>query len=494
MKRVVIAGGGTAGWLAAAALTRQLRDQVAVTLVESDAIGTVGVGEATIPTIRPFHALLGLDEREFLRATGATFKLGISFEDWARVGDRYIHSFGTLGRGTWMAEFHHLWLEARRQGVAGDIGACCVEHEAARAGRFTADEGAALSYAYHFDAGRYAAYLRQRAETQGLTRVEGRINRVERDGASGDIAALVLEGGERIEGDLFIDCTGFRALLIEGEFAAGWEDWGHWLPTNRALAMQTRATGPAVPFTRAVAHDAGWRWQIPLQHRVGNGLVYAADHLSDDEAHARLLASVEGEPLTEPRLIRFATGRRKRVWINNCVALSLASGFVEPLESTSIHLTMIAITRLLQLFPFDGATTARAARFNDLASRELERVRDFVVLHYALNQRPEPFWQRARAMDLPATLVERIALWREGAQAWQGADDLFRVDSWVQVMLGQRLEPAGHHHLARLMSPDRLRQALADMQAGTAAAVDRLPAHQQFLDHYAGPHPAVAMA
>ncbi|WP_121116004.1 tryptophan halogenase family protein [Croceibacterium ferulae] len=489
VQRVVIAGGGTAGWLAAAALTRQLRDQVAVTLVESDAIGTIGVGEATIPTIRSFHALLGLDERTFLRSTKASFKLGIQFENWAREGDSYIHSFGALGRGTWMAEFHHMWLEARAQGFGGAVSAACAEHEAARLGRFATDEQGTLNYAYHLDAGLYAKALREQAEAQGLTRMEGRIARVERDGASGDIAALVLEDGTRVAGDLFLDCTGFRALLIEGEMQAGWEDWSHWLPTNRALAMQTRATGPAMPYTRAIAHDAGWRWQIPLQHRMGNGLVYASDYLSDDEAHHRFASMVEGEALTEPRLIRFTTGRRKRVWVKNCVALSLASGFVEPLESTSIHLTMIAITRLLQLFPFNGSTPALARRFDDLAQRELERVRDFVMLHYVLNQRPEPFWQRMRDMPLPDSLADRIAVWREAAHAWQGAEDLFRVDSWVQVMLGQRLEPEGHHHVARLMPPDRLQQTLAAMQAATAASVARLPTHQQFLDRHGGAPP-----
>lgn len=482
--RIVIAGGGTAGWLAAALLTRQLAGLVEVTLVESEAIGTVGVGEATIPTIRSFHALLGLDEREFMAATGASFKLGIAFEGWAKAGDRYIHSFGEVGRSTWMGDFQHFWLEARRQGGAADIGAYCLEHEAADAGRFLGGPDTPLNYAYHFDAGRYAAYLRTRSEAQGLTRIEGKIARVERNGESGDIAALVLDDGQRIAGDLFLDCTGFHALLIEQTLGVGFEDWGHWLPTDRALAVQTRATGPAVPYTRAVAHEAGWRWQIPLQHRVGNGLVYSSRHLGDDAARERLMASVEGQALIEPRLIRFRTGRRLAMWERNCVALSLSSGFVEPLESTSLHLVMIALTRLVQLLPFGHPGAAARTRFNDQARREIEAVRDFVLLHYHLNQRPEPFWRERREIAPPDSLAERIALFAEGAHTYQSADDLFRTGSWTQVMLGQRLTPAAWHPLARAMPPGELGTVLGGLHANIAATVARLPTHQQFLDGY----------
>ncbi len=482
--RIVIAGGGTAGWLAAALLTRQLPDLVEVTLVESEAIGTVGVGEATIPTIRSFHALLGLDEQEFMAATGASFKLGIAFEGWARDRDRYIHSFGEVGRSTWMGDFQHFWLEAERQGVAAPVGAYCLEHEAAEAGRFVGGPDTPLNYAYHFDAGRYAAYLRQRSEAQGLRRIEGKIARVERDFASGDIAALVLDDGQCVRGDLFLDCTGFHALLIEQTLRVGFEDWGHWLPTDRALAVQTRSIGPARPYTRAIAHDAGWRWQIPLQHRVGNGLVYSSCHLGDDAARERLLASIEGEALIEPRLIRFRTGRRLAMWDHNCVALSLSSGFVEPLESTSLHLVMIALTRLVQLLPFGQPGAAARARFNEQGRREIEAVRDFVLLHYYLNQRPEPFWRERREIPPPDSLAERIALFGEGAHAYQSADDLFRVGSWVQVMLGQRLVPAAWHPLATAMPPGELGAVLDQLRSGIAATVAQLPTHQQFLDSY----------
>ena len=488
--RIVIAGGGTAGWLAAAILTRQLGALADVTLVESEDIGTVGVGESTIPTVRAFHALLGIDEQEFMRATGASFKLAISFENWARDGDRYIHSFGDVGKSTWMSDFQHFWLEARERGLAKPFGAYCLEHEAAAAKRFATGQSTPLNYAYHFDAGRYARYLRQRCEANGLTRVEGRIDRVEQDGESGDIAALVMANGTRIEGDLFFDCTGFRALLMGETLGIGFEDWSHWLPTNRALAMQTRSTEPAVPYTRAIAHNAGWRWKIPLQHRVGNGLVYCADYLDDDAARERLLRDVEGEHLIEPRLIKFRTGRRRAAWHRNCIALSLASGFVEPLESTSIHLIMIALTRFLQLFPAGRPSAATVARFNEQAALEIEGVRDFIILHYHLNEREEPFWRDRREMSIPDTLAERLALFRESANTFQANHDLFRIASWLQVMLGQRLEPATHHPLIKLMPPDQLKAVMRSLSDNIAQAVRGLPSHQRFLDQYCPEAPA----
>jgi len=482
--RVVIAGGGTAGWLAAAVLTRQLGPLLEVTLVESEEIGTVGVGESTIPTIRSFHALMGLDEQEFMRTTGATFKLGIAFENWSREGSRYIHSFGDVGKSTWMGDFQHFWLDARRRGFAGDLGEYCFEHQAAEAGKFRTGPDGRLNYAYHLDAGRYARFLRARSESAGLKRVEGRIARVERHAVTGLIEALALADGQRIEGDLFLDCTGFRALLIGDAMGVGFEDWGDWLPTNRALAVQTAATGPALPYTRAIAHDAGWRWRIPLQHRVGNGLVYAADYLSDDEAHARLIGAIDGERLIEPGLIRFRTGRRQRAWQGNCVALSLAAGFVEPLESTSIHLIMTSLTRLIQQFPFEGVNEAVVSRFNDQSRAEMERVRDFIVLHYHLNDRPEPFWRRQRDMAPPDSLVERLTLFREAAQAYQAPDDLFRVASWLQVLFGQELAPRTYHRMAELIPDAALSKALTDLKLSIDEAVAGLPEHQVFIDDY----------
>jgi tryptophan halogenase len=483
--KVVIAGGGTAGWVVAAALGKLLGPLVEVVLVESDEIPTVGVGESTIPTSRSFHALLGIDESEFMRATGSTFKLGISFENWARIGDRYIHSFGVNGRSTWMADFHHVWLQARALGLAGQLGEYCFELQAAAAGKFATSDQANINYAYHLDAGHYARFLRTFSEDHGVRRIEGRIEQVEQDAESGNIAALVLQSGERIAGELFIDCTGFRGLLIEGALKAGYDDWTQWLPTDTGLAVQTRSVGPALPYTRAIAHDAGWQWRIPLQHRVGNGLVYSRRHLSDDEASARLLAQVEDEPIAEPRLIRFRAGARRKAWVGNCVAFGLSSGFVEPLESTSIHLFMIGVTRLIQLFPFGGISEAVVKRYNDLASAELERIRDFIILHYKATERDDSaFWRQCRDMEVPDSLAERIALFREGAVAYQSPDDLFRVDSWAQVMLGQRIEPRAWHHMAALMTADQLRDALAGIRSNIAGAVARMPRHQDFLDQY----------
>ena len=481
--RVVIAGGGTAGWIAAAAIARQLGRLVQVTLVESDAIGTVGVGEATIPTARSFHQLLRIDEAAFMRATGATFKLGISFENWGSEGERYLHSFGTVPMKTWVAEFQHFWLEAQARGFAEPVGAYCLEHEAALAGRVSREGEGATNYAYHLDAGRYAAFLRQIAETEGAARIEGRIAAVQR-AENGDIASLALEDGQRVEGDLFIDCTGFRALLIEGELEAGFEDWSHWLPMDGAFAMQTRLEGDPVPYTRAIAHAAGWQWRIPLQHRMGNGCVFTSAHMQADEARELLLRTTTGKALTEPRLVRFTTGKRRRVWDRNVVALGLSSGFVEPLESTSIHLFMAGVTKLIQQFPFGPASEVQRARYNRMADAEIDRVRDFVILHYKLNQRPEPFWQGMAALDVPDTLAERIALFAEQAEAWQAADDLFRVDSWMQVMLGQNLRPASWHRLARLVSDEKLRGNLMGLRQRVQTRLAAMPSHQSTIDTF----------
>jgi len=487
VRRVVIAGGGTAGWVAAAALGRLLGPLLDITLVESDEIGTIGVGESTIPTARTFHHLLGIDEREFMRDTKSSFKLGIAFENWGAIGDRYIHSFGQIGKSTWMGDFQHLWLQAKAAGHAGDIGEYCFELQAAEAGKFATSDKSAINYAYHLDATAYARFLRRFSESHGVKRVEGRIKAVAQHAETGFIEALVLESGDRLEGDLFIDCTGFRGLLIEQALEAGYEDWSHWLPTDSGLAVQTGSVGPAIPYTRAIAHDAGWQWKIPLQHRVGNGLVYCSDHLSDEDAKARLLAQIEGEVLIEPRLIRYRTGRRKKVWDRNCIAFGLSSGFVEPLESTSIHLIMIGATRLAQLFPFGGFSDALIDRYNELARKELEGIRDFIILHYKLTERDDsPFWRRCREMEIPESLARRIDLFRDTGLAWQDSDDLFRVDSWVQVMLGQRLQPRAYHRMGALMRPEQLRQALEDIRGNIAKAVAGMPRHQDFLEGYCG--------
>ncbi|HEU4959004.1 MAG TPA: tryptophan halogenase family protein [Sphingomonas sp.] len=483
--RVVIAGGGTAGWIAAAALAQRLRSLVEITLVESDAIGTVGVGESTIPTARSFHTFLGIDEAAFMRATQATFKLGISFENWHRPGDRYFHSFGSVGRSTMLADFQHFWLEARRQGFGRAFSDYSLEARAAALNRFATAPDSELAYAYHLDATAYGRFLRVLAEAAGARRVEGMITGVEQDSATGAIDALVLASGERVEGDLFIDCTGFRALLIGQTMKVDFEDWSPWLTTDSAVVVQTEAHGELVPYTRAIAHEAGWRWRIPLQTRVGNGFVFSSAHMTDDDARAALTGDIDGAPVAEPRLIRYRSGYRPP-WKANCVALGLAGGFLEPLESTSIHLIMIAVTRLIQLFPFGGATPALAARFNAQSRHEWENIRDFLILHYSRTAREEPFWQQCREAAVPDSLAARIALFHEAGIAWQGADDLFRIDSWVQVMMGQGLAPERYHHLPQLSSPDQLRTALADLDGTIERTVAAMPSHADFVRQHCG--------
>ena len=485
VRKVVIAGGGTAGWIAAAALSRMLGPLLEITLVESDDIGTVGVGEATIPTHRTFHHLLSIDEREFMRATKATFKLGIAFENWGQIGDRYIHSFGQVGKPNWMGEFYNIWMLAKEQGRGGPLDDYCLELKAAEAGKFFTSEKGGVNFAYHLDASLYAGFLRRQCEARGVARVEGLIESVEQHPETGFITALVLKSGDRIEGDLFIDCTGFRGLLIEQTLKTGYEDWGHWLPTDAALAMQTRSVGPAVPYTRAIAHHAGWQWRIPLQHRVGNGLVFCSQYMSPEEARDLLMQKVEGEPLTEPRLIRYKTGRRRKVWNKNCFALGLASGFVEPLESTSIHLIQVNAMRLVQQFPFAGCSEAIASHFNDQSRRELEKIRDFIVLHYKLTERDDsPFWRAQRDADIPESLAQRIALFRENGLVYRGADDLFQTDSWLQVMLGQRLKPKGYHHMGRMMTDEQMDMVLNGIRGNIAKTVERMPTHQDFVNQY----------
>ena len=486
VKRVVVAGGGTAGWVAATALVRHLGPLLDITLVESEEIGTVGVGESTVPTMVTFHRFLGIDEQAFMRAAQATFKLGIEFRNWGLDGDRYIHAFGTIGkRASWMADFHHFWLEARERGFGGELGDYCIELVAGEANKFFIGKDGPLNYAYHLDAFRYVRFLRGLAEPAGVKRVEGKIREVAQNAESGDVEAIVLETGERIEGDLFLDCTGFRALLIEQALQTGFEDWGKWISTNTAVAVQSTAAGPPIPYTSAIAHKAGWQWRIPLQKRVGCGLVFCNDFMSDDEARAKLLADIPGKPVVDPWLLRFRTGTRRKAWNRNVVALGLAGGFIEPLESTSIHLMQIAVTRLIQDFPFNGCNAALIDRFNEKSRREFEGIRDFIILHYHQNERDDsPFWISRREMDIPDSLKGRMELFRENALAYQTSDDLFKIDSWVQVLRGQRMEPRGYHQLARMMSDPELRTALGDMRSNIASAVAKLPSHPDFLAQY----------
>ncbi len=484
LKKVVIAGGGTAGWMTAAAMGKVLSKVAEITLVESDAIGTVGVGEATIPTLLTFNRLLGIDEAEMMRRVRGTFKLGIAFENWTDVNHRYIHSFGITGQDHWTAGFQHFWRRGLDLGIAKDFGDYCLELIAAEEGKFAHLPKLGLNYAYHMDSSAYAALLRELAESHGVVRKEGRIAHVRR-AADGDIASLRLEDGSEIDGDLFVDCTGFRALLIGEALGVGYDDWTQWLPCDRAIAVQTKSIGPPRPYTRSVAHDAGWRWEIPLQHRTGNGTVYSSRFMDDDTAKAHLLASVDGDLLTEPRMIRFVTGTRRKHWHRNCVAIGLSAGFIEPLESTSIHLIQRSVMRLMQMFPQGDVNSADVAEFNTQTFYELDHIRDFIILHYNLTNRGDTdFWNHVRTMDVPDSLTHRYDLFRQTGRVFRANDQLFAENSWTQVMLGQGILPETYHPVVDMMTPKEMRDFLAHIIENVRRTTDGLPTHQAYIDTY----------
>jgi tryptophan halogenase len=490
--RVVILGGGTAGWMTAAALARTFGPRLAITLLESDEVGTVGVGEATIPTIHWFNELIGLDEAAFLRATRATFKLGIEFVDWARPGHHYFHPFGQYGIPLPGVAFHHRWLKARAEGLDLPLSAFSLATRLARKGRFVRPANdprsilSTLGYAYHFDASLYARHLRGLAEASGVTRVEGKLERVERHPETGFVTALATSGGDRLEGELFVDCSGFRALLIEGVMQAGYDDWSHWLPCDRAVAMPCARVAATTPHTRATARPAGWQWRIPLQHRTGNGYVYASRFVSDDEAVASLLANLDGEALAEPRFLRFTAGRRRRAWIGNVVAIGLSSGFLEPLESTSIHLIQSGIAKLLTLFPDRDCDPALARRFDTLFAADMDNIKDFLILHYHAQDRQDPLWEQCRHMALPETLVEREAHYRRSGRVMLGSDELFREASWLAVLNGQSVLAENYNPLADTLDPATNRAQLEQVADLVARAAATLPLHDAALAEIQG--------
>jgi tryptophan halogenase len=496
--RVVIAGGGTAGWMMAALMSKLLGKRLDIKLIESEEIGTVGVGEATIPALHTFHNLLGINEAEFMAATNATFKLGINFEGWKTQGQDYFHSFGTTGTDHWSAGFQHFWLKGCAEGLSKAYTDYNPETMAAHAGRFAHLPRNGLNYAYHLDAGRYAKYLRAMSEGYGVQRIEGKIAAVLQDGPegkAGDITALQMQDGSRIEGDLFIDCTGFRSLLLGEALGVGFEDWSHWLPCDRAVAVQTASVREPWPYTRSIAHPFGWQWRIPLQHRVGNGLVYSSKELSDADAPEVLKANVEGELLIQPRVLKFLPGQRHKVWERNCIAVGLASGFIEPLESTSIHLIQRSAIRLMQIFPAGGISPADVEEFNRQSQREIEHIRDFIVLHYHVNERSDSnLWRHVREMAVPETLRHRIELFRETARVFRPSDELFAENSWIQVMMGQGIRPQRYHPVADLMSRAELTGFLGDIQLKVSRTVAGLPTHQAYIEQFCAPYrdPAAA--
>ncbi len=484
VKKVVIAGGGTAGWVAAAGLSKQLGKLVEVVLVESEQIGTVGVGEATIPPMRVFHSLLGIDEQEFMRATEATFKLGILFKNWGQIGDEYIHPFGTTGQGSYLADFQHFWLYGQSKGINHAYGEYSLEVQAAKANKFVVHKGGKINFAYHLDATRYAQFLRQYSEKLGTKRIEGKIQQVQQH-PNGDIKALQMESGELVEGDLFIDCTGFSGLLIDKTLKVPFNDWGHWLPCNSAIAIQTESVAPANPYVTCTAHRAGWQWHIPLQHRVGNGNVFCSEFMQDEEARQHLLNNVQGSVLTDPRVIKYKTGRRQQFWAKNCIALGLSSGFVEPLESTSIYLFMNGIIRLMRLFPFDGVTDSLMNEYNQQSIDELENVRDFIILHYHATEREDSeFWRYCKNMSVPESLSHRMDLFRQNATVQLGEKEMFRLESWAHVMIGQRLIPEHYHKIFNTMSDQELTGYLANIRSQITEVVNKLPTHQDFINQY----------
>lgn len=495
LRKVLVVGGGSAGWMAATMLATALSRGIEVTLVESDAIGIVGVGEATIPPIKQFNRFLKLDEQDFLRSAQGTFKLGIEFHNWGRIGERYLHQFGRVGREIdALVKLHHWWLAGRLAGGADypaweDV---FVARAAARANRFAlplADPKQPLgryTYAYHFDASLYARFLRRMAEERGARRVEGRIAGVARDPENGHVAALVLDDGRRLEADLFIDCSGFRSLLLGSELDEPWDDWSEWLPADRALAVPSASAADGItPYTKAIAHEVGWQWRIPLQHRTGNGHVFASAFSSESEAEQRLLAALDTKPLDTPRLLSFRCGRYRRAWVGNVVALGLSAGFLEPLESTSIHLVQAALERLLDYFPTRAMDPALRELFNRRTQEEWERVRDFIIAHYHLNARTDSdFWRHCAAMEIPDSLAFVLEAWRErGVLAVEG-NHLFQLGSWSSMLIGQGLLPEGVHALADRAEPAYAAQQIRRIVGDVEAAAARLPLHADFIAAY----------
>lgn len=481
--RIVILGGGTAGWMAASALSKALSNIGAhITVVESDDIGIVGVGEATVPSIHAFNALLGLNTAEFLERCQATIKLGIAFEDWGALGRRYMHAFSPYGLGKGPGQFHRIWLKhahaARMRGETLDIDDCNIGSLAARAGKFApnANLPQSLVHAYHFDAALYGQYLRGYAETRGVTRIEGKVEHVTQDTETGFIQSLVLQSGQAVEGQFFIDCSGFAGLLIEKTLKAGYESWQHWLPCDRAIAVPSENAGPPAPYTRSKADAAGWMWRIPLQHRSGNGYVYSSAHIDDDRAEARLLAQLDGKATADLRRLRFVTGRRRKAWSHNCVALGLAAGFMEPLESTSIHLIQTSIFRLLSLFPDTSFAPAEIAEFNRQTAEEYEDIRDFLIAHYKVTRRDDtPFWAACRDMAVPDRVSNIIGLFAANGRLTMRPEHLFSTQSWLAILLGQGGLPEGYDPLLRPMPDAEAARFVDDVRARLDAAVSGLP-------------------
>ncbi|MDR7090393.1 MULTISPECIES: tryptophan 7-halogenase [Cellvibrio] len=489
IRRIAIVGGGTSGWMTAAALAKLIKPGYCqIRLIESEEIGTVGVGEATIPQIQLFNKLLDLDENEFVRKTQGTFKLGIQFVNWGRKGDRYIHAFGDLGKDMESIQFYHYWLKMAQEGNAQELGSYTISGAASEQGKFMRpfDAGNSplsnIAYAFHFDAGLYARFLREYSEQRGVIRSEGKVVDVILNSDTGSIKSLQLESGENYEADFYIDCSGFRGLLIEQALKTGYEDWSHWLPCNRAWAVPCESAGDPLPYTRSTAHAAGWQWRIPLQHRIGNGHVFSNNFMSEDEARSVLLNNLDGKPLAEPRLLKFLTGKRKKFWNKNCLAIGLASGFMEPLESTSIHLVQSAIARFMSFFPNRNFDQEDIDEFNRQADFEFEKIRDFLILHYHATERNDSdFWNYCRTMDVPESLTQKIEQFKKNGRIYRNNNEMFNDLSWFEVMHGQGIRPRSYHPLVDRMTTEEISQRLASVKRVIDKSVDYMPTHAQYI-------------
>lgn len=486
IKKVVILGGGTAGWISAALMKKLLGNAVEIELVESEQIGTVGVGEATIPPIQVLNSVLGIDESEFLRETKATIKLAIKFENWKKKGHSYYHSFGVAGRGLAFCQFHHLLKKVGQLEDDSHLWQYDLNYLCAEAGKFAKinarDPLIDMPYAYHFDAGLYAQFLRKYSEKLGVVRTEALVETVEQCNESGYVTTLHLKNGKKVSGDLFIDCSGFKGLLIQEKLRTGFEDWSQWLQCDRAIAVPSERHEKTAAFTRSIAHSAGWQWRIPLKHRNGNGLVYSSSHYSEEQATELLMNNLDTKPLSDPRVIRFQTGRRYKQWNKNVIAIGLSSGFLEPLESTSIHLIQSAVVRLIHLFPHSGIKDAQVNEYNKQSKVEFEQIRDFLILHYhATERRDSPFWRDMRAMPIPDSLQHKIELFKQDGRLFREQNDLFLESSWLQVLLGQGIIPQDYHALANNMSDQKILEMLEKIKAIKNEPLNKLPSHDEFI-------------
>ncbi|KGJ88083.1 tryptophan halogenase family protein [Thalassotalea sp. ND16A] len=489
IQNVVIVGGGTAGWVTAALLSRVLGKTLNITLVESEQIATVGVGEATIPPIITINNALGITEKEFINATSATIKLGIEFENWKQQGDSYMHAFGGIGKNFPFCDFYHYWLKAKELGDKSDFWDFSLNYQAAKHNKFSKAakiEGTnlpGLTYAYHFDAGLYAQFLRKFSEAKGVKRIEGMVCKVNLNDDNGYVDSIELKDGNIIRGDLFVDCTGLAGLLIEKALNTGYVDWSHWLPCDRAMAIPCESVTPISPYTKSIAHDSGWQWRIPLQHRIGNGLVYSSKYMSDQQAKQLLLNNLDGKPLAEPKIIPFRTGRRRKQWHKNVVSIGLSSGFLEPLESTSIHLIQTAAIRLIKLFPHNGIKANEVVEFNRQAKIEIEQIRDFIILHYKVNEREDSqFWRECQRMDIPESLQRKIELFRSTGKLFREQDDLFTEIAWQQVLIGQGIMPEDHHALADALTDQQITELMQNLKILIDRSVDNMPGHDDFIN------------